>query len=175
MFSKRLFFFCEQDWTHIICVCTPGTHSFSFLLEWQNKKKCPHLQALCGHWHMLPCCSERSQWGGCRHGFQSGSWWSGAARRWQRTLGPEPWQLSLCFQTSPHPRHQGGLCHEVGLVQWWGRGVFGWLCPSPSGAVLSAYPTREEASVVSLTWCIIYIEFKQLQTFRGNKQNYENQ
>lgn len=111
---------------------------------------------------MLPCCSERSQWGGCRHGFQSGSWWSGAARRWQQTLGPEPWQLSLCFQTSPRPRRQGCLCHEVGLVQWWGRGVFGWQCPSLSGAVLSAYPMRDEASVVSFIWCIKYIEFKQL-------------
>ncbi len=75
---------------------------------WQS-----YVQAGCGRWRMLACCSGSDLWDGCRHGSRSGSWWSGPVWKWPWTLWSWLWTPS------------SDSCPSLGLT--WCKSWEGWM------------------------------------------------
>lgn len=60
-----------------------------------------YLQAWCGRWRRLPCCSDWGQSGGCKRGLRSDSWWNGANLRWRWIPCRKPWMKSYSLLLPP--------------------------------------------------------------------------
>lgn len=75
-----------------------------------------YLQAWCGRWRRLPCCSDWGRSGRCKRGFLSDSWWNGAGWRWPWIPCRKPWMKSYS-PLLPPPGYEWP-CHWAAKRAW---------------------------------------------------------